>query len=59
MKGTTGIAARAFGTLGDAGLNILMIAQGSPELNLSLVVKHRDVPLAVQLLHAAFELGKA
>jgi bifunctional aspartokinase / homoserine dehydrogenase 1 len=59
MKGTTGIAARAFGTLGDAGLNILMIAQGSSELNLSLVVKHRDVPRAVQLLHAAFDLGKA
>jgi len=58
MKGLPGVAARAFGVLGEAGVNILMIAQGSSELNLSIVVKQRDAPRAVQLLHQAFELDR-
>jgi aspartokinase len=58
MKGLPGVAARAFGVLGEAGVNILMIAQGSSELNLSLVVKQKDAPKAVQLIHKAFELDK-
>jgi aspartokinase len=58
MKGVPGIAARAFGVLGDAGINILMIAQGSSELNLSLVVRQKDAARSVQLIHQAFELQK-
>jgi aspartokinase len=58
IKGAPGVAARAFGTLGTAAINILMIAQGSSELNLSIVVREEDAPRAVQLLHEAFELGK-
>jgi len=57
MKGLPGVAARAFGLLGEGGVNILMIAQGSSELNLSFVVKQKDAPRAVQLLHKAFELA--
>jgi aspartate kinase len=57
MKGLPGVAARAFGILGEGGVNILMIAQGSSELNLSFVVKQKDAPRAVQLLHKAFELA--
>ncbi len=57
IKGAPGVAARAFGTLGTAAINILMIAQGSSELNLSIVVREKDSPRAVQLLHEAFELG--
>jgi aspartate kinase len=58
IKGVPGVAARAFGTLGSAGINILMIAQGSSELNLSIVVSEKDAPRAVQLLHSAFELDQ-
>ena len=58
MKGVPGIAARTFGVLGDANVNILMIAQGSSELNLSLVVKQKDAARSVQLIHHAFELHK-
>jgi aspartate kinase len=58
IKGVPGVAARAFGTLGSAGINIMMIAQGSSELNLSIVVREQDAPRAVQLIHEAFELGK-
>jgi aspartate kinase len=57
IKGEPGVAARAFGTLGAAGINILMIAQGSSELNLSFVVGEKDAARSVQLLHEAFELG--
>jgi aspartokinase len=35
-----------------------MIAQGSSELNLSIVVREKDAPRAVQLLHEAFELSR-
>ena len=52
-----GVAARAFGVLGSANINIQMIAQGSSELNLSIVVRQKDAPRAVQLIHEAFELG--
>jgi aspartokinase len=37
-------------------MNILMIAQGSSELNLSLVVRQKDATRAVQLIHHAFQL---
>src|SRR5215469_16630445 len=59
IKGAPGVAARAFGTLGTAAINILMIAQGSSELNLSIVVSQKDAPRAVQLLHEAFELSSS
>ncbi len=58
IKGVPGVAARAFGILGTGSINILMIAQGSSELNLSIVVRQKDAPRAVQLLHEAFELSK-
>jgi aspartate kinase len=59
IKGVPGVAARAFGVLGTANINIQMIAQGSSELNLSIVVRQKDAPRAVQLIHEAFELNKA
>jgi aspartate kinase len=58
IKGVPGVAARAFGVLGAAAINIMMIAQGSSELNLSIVVREKDAPKALQLIHEAFELGK-
>ena len=58
MKGLPGVASRAFGILGEGGINILMIAQGSSELNLSMVVRQKDAARAVQLIHQAFELNK-
>jgi aspartate kinase len=58
IKGAPGVAARAFSTLGSASINIQMIAQGSSELNLSIVVREKDAPRAVQLLHESFELSE-
>jgi bifunctional aspartokinase / homoserine dehydrogenase 1 len=59
IKGVPGVAARAFGVLGSANINIQMIAQGSSELNLSIVVRQKDAPRCVQLIHEAFELAHA
>jgi aspartokinase/homoserine dehydrogenase 1 len=56
MKGTVGIAARLFGALSGRGINILTIAQGSSEHNISLVVTDQDVDQAVQAIHETFGL---
>ena len=54
MRGTPGVAARVFGALGKAGVNVVAIAQGSSELNISLVVAERDREQAVRLIHKEF-----
>jgi aspartokinase len=54
MKGTRGIAGKAFSALAQANINIVAIAQGSSELNISMVVEQTDSPTAVQAIHDAF-----
>jgi aspartokinase/homoserine dehydrogenase 1 len=56
MKGTPGIAGRAFGALGKRGINIIAIAQGSSELSISFAVKSSDVKEAVKAIHEEFKL---
>ena len=56
MKGTPGIASRIFGALGEAGINVIAIAQGSSECNISLVVAQGDADEAVRRIHDAFGL---
>jgi aspartokinase/homoserine dehydrogenase 1 len=43
-----------FSVLGNNGINIRAIAQGSSEKNITAVVEAQDVPKAVTLLHEAF-----
>ncbi|MFZ2487115.1 MAG: aspartate kinase [Anaerolineae bacterium] len=57
MKGTPGIAARIFGALGDADINVIAIAQGSSECNISLVITRDDADTAVRKIHDAFHLN--
>ncbi|MDP9321624.1 MAG: aspartate kinase [Chloroflexota bacterium] len=54
MRGTPGVAARLFGALGRANVNVIAIAQGSSELNISLVVGERDRETAVKAIHREF-----
>ncbi|HUF77166.1 MAG TPA: aspartate kinase, partial [Longimicrobiales bacterium] len=54
MKDTPGIAGKLFGTLGDRGVSIRAIAQGSSELNISFVVRREDAQTAVRAIHEAF-----
>ena len=57
MAGTPGIAARFFGTLGRAGINIRAIAQGSSERNISAVVDSEDATRALRAAHSGFYLS--
>ena len=59
MKGTPGISAKVFGALGRASINIIAIAQGSSEYNISLVVAQGDANTAVRLIHDEFGMGRA
>lgn len=58
MKGTPGIAARVFSALSRKKINIVAIAQGSSELNISMVLNETEVQSALQELHADFRLEK-
>ncbi len=58
MRGTKGVASRIFGALAKRGINVIMIAQGSSELNLAFVVDDKDCEEAVRAVHDEFELGK-
>lgn len=56
MRGIPGVAGRTFGALGREGVNIIAIAQGSSEYNISLVVEAASMQLAVTTLHKEFAL---
>ena len=51
MRHTIGVAGRVFSQLGNSGLNVLAIAQGSSEVSISLVVDTADTENAVKALH--------
>jgi aspartokinase/homoserine dehydrogenase 1 len=54
MKQHTGVSGRMFSALGQNGINIHAIAQGSSERNISTIVSHADVRKAVNTLHEEF-----
>jgi len=58
MRGIVGVASKVFAAVAKKGVNVVMIAQGSSELNLAFVVKDADCNTAVQALHNEFELAK-
>jgi bifunctional aspartokinase / homoserine dehydrogenase 1 len=58
MAHTPGIAARIFGAVADAGVNVVAIAQGASERNVSFVVDETESAAAVRAVHSAFRLDK-
>jgi aspartate kinase len=52
MAGTIGVAAHVFSKLADAGVNIIMISQGSSESNISMLVEEDHLSSALNALHA-------
>ena len=58
MAHTPGVAGRLFSALGDGGINIVAIAQGSSELNISFVVESDRAAEAQRVIHSAFHLEK-
>ncbi len=51
MRHTPGVSGRVFSQLGNNGVNVLAIAQGSSEVSISLVVAAVDTESAVKALH--------
>ncbi|MDR2358740.1 MAG: bifunctional aspartate kinase/homoserine dehydrogenase I [Prevotellaceae bacterium] len=56
MKRMPGISGKLFHTLGKNGVNVVAIAQGSSELNISTVVRKADLRKALNVVHEAFFL---
>ena len=54
MIGTLGVAARAFTALAKAGINIVMISQGSSEANISMVIEEGRTDRADEALRSEF-----
>lgn len=59
MRGIKGIAGRIFTSIAKNDVNVIMIAQGSSELNLAFVVNDVDCEKAVKTLHQEFGLDKS
>lgn len=57
MRYAPGIAARLFQALGKNGINAVAIAQGSSELNVSVVIGREDEGKALNAIHDAFFLS--
>jgi aspartate kinase len=55
MKSHPGVSAKFFGALADSGVNVEIIS--TSEIRISVVVRDTDLPVAVQTIHDAFELG--
>ena len=56
MRERPGLAGRMFSTLGRGGVNVVAIAQGASETNISAVVRDAEVRQAVHALHDEFAL---
>jgi len=57
MKHNPGTSGRMFNALGRSGINVHAIAQGSSELNISVVIRQADTSKALNVLHEAFFLS--
>lgn len=58
MRHTPGISGRVFEALGKNGINIIAIAQGSSELNISCVIKNEELSKALNVLHDSLFLAE-
>jgi bifunctional aspartokinase / homoserine dehydrogenase 1 len=58
MKNTPGISAQLFKSLGRNGINVIATAQGSSELNISVVIKNDDLRKALNVIHDGFFLSR-
>jgi aspartokinase/homoserine dehydrogenase 1 len=58
MHGTPGVAAGVFSALAAGGINVVAIAQGSSELNISVVVAATEAGEAQRRIHTAFQLSR-
>lgn len=58
MKNTPGISATLFRSLARNGINVIATAQGSSELNISVVIKNESLKKALNGIHDGFFLSR-
>ncbi len=58
MAGTPGVSARLFDALAQSRINVVAIAQGASEMNVSVVIDDAAAAQAQRAVHAAFRLDK-
>lgn len=58
MQGTPGIAGKLFTALGNNHINVIAVAQGSSEQNISFVIPATDHVKALNVIHSAFHMAK-
>ena len=54
MRHKVGLSGKIFGALGENGINVIAIAQGASERNISIVVNRKDETKAVNVIHERF-----
>lgn len=54
MKKSTGVSGKLFSVLGKNGINVVATAQGSSELNISVVISKSDLSKALNSIHGVF-----
>lgn len=54
MKRTTGMAGKVLGALASKEINIIAIAQGSSERNISVIIDQKEADIAVKVVHDSF-----
>ncbi len=54
MRNHTGVSGKLFSVLGKNGINIVATAQGSSELNISVVIEQKDLSKALNVIHETF-----
>jgi aspartokinase len=59
MRGIPGVAGRTFSALGRDEVNIIAIAQGSSEYNISLVIEASAMQRSLTTLHKEFRLDES
>lgn len=57
MKNQPGVSGRLFNALGRNGISVIATAQGSSELNISVVIRHAQLSKALNTIHQSFFLS--
>ncbi|RNA64205.1 bifunctional aspartate kinase/homoserine dehydrogenase I [Prosthecochloris sp. ZM_2] len=59
MSGHPGVSAHLFETLGKNGINVIAVAQGANEMNISFVIDSHDEDKALNCIHESFLLSQS
>ncbi|MCX6178228.1 MAG: bifunctional aspartate kinase/homoserine dehydrogenase I [Chlorobiales bacterium] len=58
MSGHPGVSAQLFETLGKNGINVIAVAQGANEMNISIVIDSHNEDKALNCIHGSFFLSQ-